>query len=83
MSLDVEMECLQEHWYAGTLMKVGDVYSVPPSRALKLIQRGNAKKVGVVESGRVEESVEVEAEEVVEAESEEYEENESFDEDDT
>ena len=80
MSLDVEMETVQEHWYAGELKKVGDVYSVPPSRASRLIQRGNAKKVGVVESERAEEPEE--EEETVEVESDEaVEENDSSDED--
>ena len=79
MSLDVEVECVKEHWYGGELKKEGDKYAVPPNTALKLIKRGNAKKVGVVESERAEEPVELEP--VEETESEEETEDDSSEED--
>jgi hypothetical protein len=77
MSLDVEVETVEEHWYAGVLKEVGDVYAMSPDRALKLVNRGKVKKVGVVESEQAEEPVELEP--VEETESEEASEDEAGD----
>lgn len=69
MSLDVEIETVRDHWYASELKKVGDTYTVTPRTADKLIKRGEAKKIGVVESEKAKEPVELEP--VEETESEE------------
>jgi len=68
MSLDVEMECVVESLTAAGVHYVkGDTFAAPPDRAAKLIKRGAAKKVGVIDSETpAEEPVE---EEEAEAES--------------
>ena len=78
MGLDVEMESAVESLtVAGVHYEKGDRFGAAPSSAAKLIKRGAAKKVGVIESETpVEEPVE---EEEAEAESDGYESSEEDD----
>ncbi len=68
MGLDVEMECVVESLtVAGVHYEKGDTFAVSPPSAAKLIKRGAAKKVGVIDNETpAEEPVE---EEEAEAES--------------
>jgi len=71
MSLDVEMECVVESLTAGGVHYTkGDRFAAQVSRADKLIRRGAAKKVGVIDRENPEETP-VELGSVEETESEE------------
>lgn len=63
MALDVDVRIVREnHHHRGMLCHPGDVISVNPGRAQRLVAQGIGEKIGVSE--REEEATETEAEEL-------------------